>query len=167
MDGQRVVPVEEMAAKIRSAVAARKDPDLVIVARTDAISAEGFREQGADPLFIEAPTTLEQLEQIPKLVRGPVLVNVAPKTPYLNASQYQDYGYAMAIYPPISLTTAYAALRAKLGELKTHGMTADGTHGGVPFDELVNFLGLARYRSLEQEVLAGCTGDGGAGGRQA
>jgi carboxyvinyl-carboxyphosphonate phosphorylmutase len=165
MEGHKLIPAEEMAAKIRAAVKMRKDPDLVLIARTDAISAEGFdeairrgnlyREAGADLLFIEAPTSVDQLAQIPKLVNGPTLVNVAPKTPYLHMKEYEKMGYAMAIYPPISITCVYAALKEKLAELKSEGMNRDGGHGGVPFDELVNFLGLAKYRGLEEEVLKG------------
>lgn len=165
MEGHKLVPAEEMAAKIRASVMARKDPDLVLIARTDAISAEGFdeairrgnlyRQAGADLLFIEAPTAVEQLARIPNLINGPTLVNLAPKTPYLHVKEYEKMGYAMAIYPPISITCVYAALKDKLTELKTEGMNKDGGHGGVPFDELVDFLGLARYRSLEEEVLKG------------
>jgi 2-methylisocitrate lyase-like PEP mutase family enzyme len=95
------------------------------------------------------------LESIPKLVKGPVLVNIAPKTPYLHIKRYEDMGYALAIYPPICITTVYAALRDKLVELKSKGMNSDGGHGGVPFDELVDFLGLSKYRKLEEEILRG------------
>ena len=114
-----------------------------------------LRQRGADVLFVEAPRDLEQLERIPKLVKGPLLVNIAPKTPYLHIKRYEDMGYSLAIYPAISITAVYAALRAKLGELKSNGMNSDGGHGGVPFDELVNFLGLAKYRKLEEEILRG------------
>jgi carboxyvinyl-carboxyphosphonate phosphorylmutase len=163
MEGHKLIPAEEMAAKVRAAVKARKDPDLVLIARTDAISAEGFdqaiqrgnlyREAGADLLFIEAPTTVDQLAQIPKLVHAPTLVNVAPKTPYLHMKEYEEMGYTVAIYPPISITCVYAALKEKLTELKSEGMNRDGGHGGVPFDELLNFLGLAKYRRFEEEIL--------------
>jgi carboxyvinyl-carboxyphosphonate phosphorylmutase len=165
MEGHKLIPAEEMAAKIRAAVLARRDPDMVLIARTDAISAEGFdeairrgnmyRDAGADLLFIEAPTAVEQLARIPQLINGPTLVNIAPKTPYLHVKKYEEMGYAMAIYPAISITCVYAALKEKLMELKTEGMNRDGGHGGVPFEELVDFLGLARYRSLEEEVLKG------------
>ncbi len=165
MNGHKLIPIAEMAAKIRAAVRARQDTDTIIIARTDAISAEGFdeairrgnifRAEGADILFIEAPIDMEQLKRIPGLINGPVLVNIAPKTPYLNVKQYEDMGYAMAIYPPISITTAYTAIREKLIELKKDGINKDGGHGGVPFDELVNFLGLARYREIEEQILRG------------
>jgi len=165
MEGHKLVPVDEMVAKIRAAVKARTDTDMVIIARTDAISAECFeeaisraniyREEGADVLFVEAPRDEDQLERIPKLVKGPVLVNIAPKTPYLHIKRYEDMGYALAIYPAISITTVYAALRDKLVELKSRGINSDGGHGGVPFDELVDFLGLSKYRKLEEEILRG------------
>ena len=165
MDGHKLISVEDMAAKIRAAVTARRDQEMVLLARTDAISASGFdeaidrgnryREEGADVIFVEAPTTVEQLEKIPKLIKGPVLVNVAPKTPYMHAKKYEEMGYAMAIYPAISLTVAYAAVRERLTELKRDGFMKSGAHGGVPFDELVDFLGLRKYRALEEKVLRG------------
>jgi 2-methylisocitrate lyase-like PEP mutase family enzyme len=165
MEGQKLISMEDMAAKIRAAVALRKDKEMVLIARTDAISAEGFdeairrgnryREEGADVIFIEAPTTIEQLEKIPKLVKGPLLINIAPKTPVLHYKRYEEMGYSIAIYPPLSLTASYVAIREKLMELKEEGILKDGAHGGVPFDELLDFLGLKKYRALEEKVLKG------------
>lgn len=163
MEGHKLIPIGEMVAKIKAAVKVRKDPDMIIIARTDGISAEGFedaikrgniyKEAGADIIFVEAPRDVSQLEKIPRLINGPVLVNVAPKTPYLHAKRYEEMGYTMAIYPPICITTVYAALREKLTELKNEGQNKDGCHSGVPFDELVNFLGLSKYRELEEDIL--------------
>jgi len=163
MDGQKLIPAEEMAVKIRAAVASRGDSDLVLIARTDALSVEGFdeairrgniyREEGADLLFIEAPTDVEQMVRIPKLINGPTLLNVAPKTPYLNIKEYEEMGYAVAIYPAVSITCVYTAVKEKLQELKKNGINADDGHGGVSFNELVDFLGLADYRSKEEQVL--------------
>jgi 2,3-dimethylmalate lyase len=166
MEGKTVVPVEEMTAKIRAAIRARKDKDMLIIARTDAIAPLGFdeairrgnlyRDAGADIVFIEAPTTVEQLESVPKLIRNvPVMVNVAPKTPYLPVSRYEEMGFALAIYPPLSITTAYRAIREELVELKREGFTKHGVHGGVSFDEWLDFLRLQHYRNLEEEVLKG------------
>lgn len=164
MEGKNVVSVDEMVEKIRAAVKTRKDRDMLIIARTDAIAVQGFdeairranvyKEEGADILFIEAPTTVEQLESIPKLIRNaPVLVNVAPKTPYLPVKRYDEMGFALAIYPPLSITTAYRAIREELMELKSEGLTKHGVHGGIPFDEWLNFLGLKYFRDLEEEIL--------------
>jgi 2-methylisocitrate lyase-like PEP mutase family enzyme len=165
MEGHKLISPEEMAAKIRAAVASKRDEDFVLIARTDAISAEGFDkairrgnryiEEGADVIFVEAPTTLEQMERIPKLIKGPVLINIAPKTPVLHYKRYEEMGYSIAIYPPISLTAAYAGIKEKLMGLKKDGVTQAGAHGGVPFEELLDFLGLKKYRDLEEKVLKG------------
>jgi len=167
MEGHKLIPAKEMVAKIRAAVTARKDKDMVLIARTDAISAEGFddairrgnlyREEGADLIFVEAPTTTGQLEKIPKLIDGPVLVNLAPKTPYLRFKKYEEMGYSVAIYPALCLTVAYAAIKERLKELKEEGILKEGAHGGVAFDELVDFLGLAKYRALEERLLKNLT----------
>jgi 2-methylisocitrate lyase-like PEP mutase family enzyme len=163
MEGHQLISIEDMTAKIRAAALCRKDRDLVLIARTDAISGEGFDEAifrgnayveaGADVIFVEAPTTIEQVEKIPKLIKGPVLINIAPKTPVLHFKRYEEMGYSIVIYPPLSLTTAFVAIREKLIELKEEGILKDGAHGGVPFDELLDFLGLPRYRALEEELL--------------
>ena len=167
MEGHKIVPIPEMVAKLRAAVKARRNEDTMIIARTDAISATGFdeaikrgniyREAGADLLFIEAPRTQEQLERIPKLINGPVLINIAPKTPFMHVKKYEVFGYAVAIYPAITLTAAYRSIKDKLMALKDHGMTEDDGHGNVPFEELVEFLDLSKYRNLEAEVLSGET----------
>jgi 2,3-dimethylmalate lyase len=113
-----------------------------------------YAEAGADIIFVEAPTSIEQLDSIPRLIKNaPVLVNVAPKTPYLPVSRYEEMGFSVAIYPPLSITNAYRAIREELIELKNEGSTRHGVHGGVPFDEFVKFLELDRFRSLEEEVL--------------
>jgi carboxyvinyl-carboxyphosphonate phosphorylmutase len=165
MEGHKLISAGEMVAKIRAAVALRKDEDFVLIARTDAISAEGFDqairrgnqyiEEGADVIFIEAPTTIGQMEKIPKLIKGPVLINIAPKTPVLHYKKYEEMGYSIAIYPPISLTASFVAIREKLRELKEKGFMKEGSHGGVPFEELLDFLGLKKYRDLEEKILEG------------
>jgi len=163
MEGHKLIPTEEMAAKIRAAVASKRDEDFVLIARTDAISAEGFDqairrgnryvEVGADVIFVEAPTTMEQMEKIPKLIKAPVLINIAPKTPVLHYKRYEEMGYSIAIYPPISLTAAYAGIKEKLMGLKKDGITQAGAHGGVPFEELLDFIGLKKYRDFEEKLL--------------
>jgi len=163
MEGHKLISLEDMVAKVRAAAASRKDKDFVLIIRTDAISAEGFDEaiyrgntyleEGADVIFIEAPTTVKQLEKIPKLIKGPLLINIAPKTPLLHFKRYEEMGYSIAIYPAISLTAAFVAIREKLIELKKEGIMMEGAHGGVPFDELLRFLGLKKYRDLEEKFL--------------
>ena len=77
----------------------------------------------------------------------------------MNVKKYEAFGYAMAIYPAITLTAAYESIKDKLKALKDHGMTEDDGHGNVPFEELVEFLGLSKYRNLEARVLSERTED--------
>lgn len=163
LEGHSLISVEDMITKIHAAVASRSDQNMVLIARTDAISAEGFdeavrrgnlyKEAGADVIFVEAPTTISELERIPQVIEGPTMINVAPKTPVLHWKNYEEMGYCMAIYPPLCLTAAYSAIKEKLTELKKEGILKDGAHGGVPFDELVEFLGLQDFRDREAEIL--------------
>src|SRR5262245_35105090 len=102
-EGKEVIPAPEMVAKIKAAVDARTDPDLMIVARTDAIAVEGFsaameraeafRDAGADVGFVEAPTTPEQIAQIADLA-WPQLINVVigGKTPELPNDKLKELG---------------------------------------------------------------------------
>src|SRR5262245_4361934 len=86
LDNKAVVPRDEFLAKIRAAAAARNDPDFLIIARTDARAVLGFDEAvaranaaltaGADMAFVEAPQTLEEVAAVPRLVKGPCLLNV-------------------------------------------------------------------------------------------
>jgi 2-methylisocitrate lyase-like PEP mutase family enzyme len=62
-------------------------------------------------------------------------------------------GYSVAIYPPLSLTACFVAVREKLMELKEKGILKEGAHGGVPFDEFLDFLGLKKYRDSEEKFL--------------
>src|SRR5581483_2646942 len=84
--GKQLIPAEEMVLKLKAALDARRDPDFVIVARTDARAVEGidvaidrvnrYGAAGADVCFIEAPESLQELERIPREVRRPLLVNM-------------------------------------------------------------------------------------------
>ena len=105
-------------SKIRAAVAARRDPLLVIIARTDARAVVSFEEAidranaaieaGADMAFVEAPQTMEELSAVPRLVKGPCLLNVVPggKTPAISMTEAQDMGFKLAIFPGLLLGAA-------------------------------------------------------------
>ena len=69
-----------------------------------------------------------------------MMVNVAPRTPVLRFKKYEEMGYAAGDYFLISLTATYADINGKLGRLKKDGITQTGTHGGVPFEEFIDFL---------------------------
>jgi 2-methylisocitrate lyase-like PEP mutase family enzyme len=128
--GHQVVPRAEFAAKIRAGVEARTDPDVLIIARTDAISAEGFDEAlrrgeaaaraGADGLFIEAPRTEEQIAQVARAFDTPLLFNYAPggRSPLLPFARLRELGYAIILLPIDTLLVAARAVEAFLRDLR-------------------------------------------------
>ncbi len=133
LDGKEIVPREEFVAKIRAAVAARRNPDFLLIARTDARAGAGLEEAlarvnealdaGADMAFVEAIPTLEELALVPGRVRGPCLLNVVRggKTPDINLLDAQAMGYRLAIMPSLLLSTMMDAADAALqAVLKTH-----------------------------------------------
>jgi len=111
IEGKTLIPTGEMAGKIAAAVAARRDPDFVIAARTDSIAVEGFdraieraaayKEAGADLLFVEAPETEEQIAEVPKRLPGPLMINMfrGGRTPFVPAQRLGELGYALVIAP--------------------------------------------------------------------
>ena len=129
LDDKEVIPVESFVSKIRAAVDARTDADLLIIARTDARAVVGFDEAveranraliaGADMAFVEAPLTVEEVYAIPRLVEGPCLFNVVAggKSPSLTVDQIAEAGYRLAILPVLLLGAVVRAVEAALGDL--------------------------------------------------
>jgi len=160
--GKRVIPVAEMEAKLKSAVDTRRDADFVIIARTDAIAVEGFeaaldrgeryRAAGADVLFIEAPTSREQMEAIGKRFKDvPLLHNVAAsgKTPDLPAEEAARHGFRIAIYPNWVILAAIPAIRRILRELKAKGTLGHMRGEVATFKEFTDIAGLPEVQALE------------------
>jgi len=131
LDDKVVIPLDDYLAKIRAAAAAKSNPDFLLIARTDSRAVMGFDEAvkrmnaalaaGADMAFLEAPQTREEVEAVPKLVRGPCLLNVVSggKTPVLDLAQAEGLGFKLAILPGILFQSAVAAFDAALAEVKT------------------------------------------------
>jgi 2-methylisocitrate lyase-like PEP mutase family enzyme len=129
LDDKEIVPREDYVAKIRAAVAARQG-DFMIIARTDARAVAGMDEAvaranealaaGADMAFVEAPQTMDELAAVPKLVRGPCLLNVVRggKTPEIDLHRAQTMGYRLAIVPGLLLKAVIGACDDVLAELK-------------------------------------------------
>ncbi len=166
MSSKHVVPADEFVAKIRAAVDARTDQDLTILARTDAIGVKGLSEAvdrahqcveaGADWVFLEAPETLDQLTQIPRLVPVPTLANMIPggKTPILPASELESMGFAAVVFPNV-FTYAYAKLATDIAtELLRSGTTAPFHNQMIEFDEFNQLVGLPKIREAEQRYYA-------------
>jgi 2-methylisocitrate lyase-like PEP mutase family enzyme len=130
LDDKEVIPLAEFIAKVKAAVAARPDPDFVIIARTDARAVLGLDAAvermtaalgaGADVAFLEAPQTVEEVAAVPKLVRGPCLLNLSlgGRTPLRDLSEAERAGYRIVIVPGLLLQEAMSAFAASLAELK-------------------------------------------------
>ena len=130
LDDKEVIPREDYIAKIRSAAAARQDPNFLLIARTDSRAMMGMEEAvarcnaaleaGADMVFLEAPQTLEEVAAVPKLVRGHCMLNVVwgGKTPLVDMPDAQKMGYKLAIFPGLLFKNVIAVCDQVLQELK-------------------------------------------------
>jgi 2-methylisocitrate lyase-like PEP mutase family enzyme len=168
MDEKQVIPAEEMAAKIRAAVDARKDPDLVIMARTDSLAVSGieeaisranlYHEAGADLLFVEAPESVEQMRRICSEVKGPAFANNLPggKTPVLNARELQEIGYAVVADATSCTYVIARAVRELFTELARTGSSAALSDRMILFDEFNRLVGLPEIREREREYYSQC-----------
>jgi 2-methylisocitrate lyase-like PEP mutase family enzyme len=122
LDGKTVIPAGEFVEKVRAAVEARTDPDLVLIARTDARAPLGFAEAveranryaaaGADVIFLEAPQSLDEIARVPKEVDAPVMYNwvTGGHSPAVELEQLQEWGYAMVIIPGLLIGTVVRAM---------------------------------------------------------
>lgn len=141
LDDKEIVPREDWLAKIRAAASARRDPDFLIIARTDSRAVVGFEEAiaranaaleaGADMAFVEAPQTMEEIAAVPKRVKGPCLLNVVwgGKTPELDFRDAERLGFKLAIVPALLLKATINACETALTEMKAlhrHPAPRDG-----------------------------------------
>lgn len=159
LDGKEIVPRAEFVAKIRAAVRARRSPDFVIIARTDSRAVAGFEEAiaraneamaaGADMAFVEAPQTLEEVAQVPRLVKGPCLLNLVAggKTPAIGLDEAQAMGYRMAILPGILFRNAIATFDRVLTDLKVQRRMGEIDGAGSVTDGFRRF-GLDAWRKI-------------------
>ncbi|MDD1708984.1 MAG: oxaloacetate decarboxylase [Methanoregulaceae archaeon] len=167
MEEKKVIPDGEMVAKIRAAVAVKKDPDLIIMARTDAIAVDGieeairranlYYEAGADLLFVEAPETIEQMRRICSEVRGPTFANNLPggKSPYLTAKELQDIGYAVVADATSCTYVIARAVRDLFTEMARNGSAASCIDRMILFDEFNQLVGLPEIRKRERDYYSG------------
>ncbi|MGB9306823.1 MAG: methylisocitrate lyase [Mycobacterium sp.] len=133
LDGKAVVPTSEMVKRLRAAVSARRDPNFIICARTDAAGIEGldatidrakaYADAGADLIFTEALQTPAEFEQFRTAVDTPLLANMTAfgKSELLTAKQLSDIGYNVVIFPVTTLRLAMRAVEAGLREIANTG----------------------------------------------
>jgi methylisocitrate lyase len=156
--GKAVVPVEEMVAKIKAALDARRDPDFIIMARTDALGLLGldaaieraclYREAGADMTFVQGADRAADLARICREVPCRQLANVSQAsrlTTALTRAEMQEAGAAAVTFPIVALLAAARAM--------AHAMAAlhrDGSYDSVQ-DELMDFGRYAELVGLEAQ----------------
>ena len=162
MHGHKVVERGEFAGKIRAAAEARTDPDLLIIARTDAISAVGFDEAlrrgeaaakaGADVLFIEAPRDEAQVEQVARSFDTPLLYNYATggRSPLLPFASLRTLGYAVIILPVDTLLVATRAMAEFLREVRARDDVCALTDRYLPFGEFNDLIGATEQIALAE-----------------
>ncbi|SDO71499.1 isocitrate lyase/PEP mutase family protein [Desulforhopalus singaporensis] len=154
MLGREVVPAKEMVAKIKAAVATREDPDLLIVARTDARTnygiqealdrARAYEDAGADVLFVESPESVEEMVQINEVLTKPTLANMVEggRTPLLPNSKLQEIGYNLVIYPTASIFIMAQSMMKLMKHLKDNGSTEELMDQMISFSEFNELVGL-------------------------
>jgi len=169
LPGKRVVSVTEMARKIGAAAAARRDPDFLIVARTDARAVEGldgalkraraYVDAGADAVFPEA---LESAEEFRAFAQGllrigvkvPLVANMTEfgKTPYLTVQEFDALGYRLVLFPVTALRIASKAVEAMLDELKTLGTQQKSLDRMLTRQQLYDLLQYAEYEKRDKDL---------------
>jgi carboxyvinyl-carboxyphosphonate phosphorylmutase len=162
LGGKTLIASAEMVGRIKAACDARRDPDFVIIARTDALSVEGlgaalergkaYEAAGADMIFVESPLTMEHLAAIPKAFRAPTLFNMASsgKTPFVSTAELARLGFRLAIYPNFAILAAIPVVRNYLRVLREKGSVADLVAGMASFKEWFDAVGMDEVKALEE-----------------
>lgn len=162
LSGKRVVPAEKMEEKIAAAAAARCSEDFFLVARTDAREAEGldsalrraerYLKAGADGIYVEAPKSTRELEQIGKAFRGvPQMTNMFEgddETPWLTPKELGKLGFSMILYPTTLLFRLVRALERALADLQAGKPTPEDQ--GVRLKEYEEIVGLPYWTAVEK-----------------
>ena len=160
--GKQVIPVEEMVQKIKAAVDARQDHDLLIMARTDCRAIEGldraldrahaFIEAGADMTFVEAPTGIDELARIGSELPVPQIANIVfgGRTPDPGRAKLAEMGFSIVLYANAALQAALKASYEVLGTLKKEGSLASVADSLASFDERQRAVAKHDWDALEE-----------------
>jgi len=162
MAGKDVIAAEQMVAKIKAAVGARRSKDFFIIARTDARAVHGLDEAlrrgemylnaGVDGIFIEAPQTVAELERVGRTFKGvPQIANMLEgggQTPVLPPQQLKDMGFAMAAYPTTLIFRVARTIERALADIKA-GKTLAG-NDGVDFAEWKDITNFSEWARIEE-----------------
>ena len=161
LEGKTVVPAEELAVKIQAIKENQIDPDLVVIARTDALAVEGYEaavarmhtymEAGADVAFIEAPQSVEQIEQLSKDLPYPKLLNMfwGGKTPVVPRDKLEAWGFNLVIAPGDMQRAAMQAMRDAADAILSEGHTEALKDRMASFDDREEAINTAKYMELD------------------
>ena len=161
--GKEVISTEEMLGKIKAACDARRDKDLLIMARTDAAAVHGFEaaveraqrfaEAGADILFVEAVTTAEEIRALPQRLATPQLMNmvIGGKTPIVSAEELGQLGYGIVLYANAALQSAVAGMQKALTVLRDTRRIDEDPALVTPFAERQRLVRKPEWDALEKK----------------
>ena len=167
LSGKALVDQAAMCSKIRAAVAAKTDPDFVIIARTDARGvtdfddavrrAYAYLEAGADAIFPEAMETAAEFARFAKEVKAPLLANMTEfgKGPLLSVSELGSMGYKMVLYPLTAFRAAMKAAMETLSSLADQGHQRDAVPRMLTRAELYEVLGYTDYEARDRSYFGG------------
>lgn len=163
LSGKAVIDAQEMVAKVQAAVAARRDPNLVIIARTDARSVLGFdeavrrgrlyKQAGADVIFPEALESADEFARFAREVEGPLLANMTEfgRSPLLERQTLGEWGYRLILYPLTAFRTALRAAEQALRHLATHAQQQELIPQMYTRAELYELLDYAGYEERDRQ----------------
>ena len=166
-EGKRVIGAEEQVAKLRAAVEARGDDDLVIIGRTDARQPLGleeairrgkmYREAGADVVFVEAPRSVEELREVARAIPdAPLFANMIEggKTPLLSSAELRELGYKMVVYPLSALFSAAKAVEETYRALFDEKSTASRQKAMVSLGQFEEMIDVPAWQEIERKYVA-------------
>jgi 2-methylisocitrate lyase-like PEP mutase family enzyme len=160
---RRVVPIEDMVAKVRVAVDARSSPDFLVIARTDARTGFGFEEAvrrgqayaeaGADVVFVESLQSEDEMRRACAAIRAPMMANMSDggKTPIRPARELASFGYALAIWPAMAALSASAAMERAMQHLKAEGTSLSPDVPLFAFDDFCRMVGFEEVWKFEEK----------------
>jgi 2-methylisocitrate lyase-like PEP mutase family enzyme len=165
-DDKSLVPTAEMVQRLHAVKDALHDPDFIVIGRTDAIAVEGYEaaleraaaylEAGADMIFVEAPTTEQQIADIARRLPGLKLINMfqGGKTPLLPASRLQEFGYHVVIIPSDTQRAAIKAMQRVLATIARDGSAAAMIEDMASFKEREAVVDTAGYLARDRRYSA-------------
>ncbi|GAB3653126.1 methylisocitrate lyase [Zhihengliuella somnathii] len=164
LDGKQVVDLGTMQRRIAAAATARRDPDFLVMARTDVRGTAGLEavvdrakalvDAGADAIFPEAMATLEEFESVCSAVDVPVLANMTEfgKSELFTRQQLADAGIAVVIYPVTLLRSALGAAERVLDEIRAEGTQSGAVDSMLTRARLYELVDYERYNTFDAEV---------------